>query len=296
MAVLGGLYVHERVKYLRRVENVWDHIASLRRVLALEPELLICDHAGILEDARGRLARKIQWWEDLAGKAQELRDQGLPVEVISRQLLGREGLLAYASLGDFSHRNLIGGPRPPVGEGSVLTGQPLPTEGDGPVLTGQRLPSGESRKERFSLGAGCPLRTRGSPSLGSGCPLRIPGSPLAGQRRCPSEIDGFPQTATGCSTAPGCSTRAGISSKRAEKWRSTLGAKVMRRPRRVWRWSRMSSEHARDVLQVGVGEDAPGHGEADQLHRRRRSARRSPGRSLPNITLPISTPRMPPSR
>jgi glyoxylase-like metal-dependent hydrolase (beta-lactamase superfamily II) len=105
----GDLFVHERVKYLRRVENVWDHIESLRRVLALEPELLICDHAGVLEDAQGRLARKIQWWEDLAGKARELRERSLPVAVISRQLLGREGLLAYASLGDFSHRNLIEG-------------------------------------------------------------------------------------------------------------------------------------------------------------------------------------------
>jgi glyoxylase-like metal-dependent hydrolase (beta-lactamase superfamily II) len=105
----GDLYVHERVKYLRRVEDVWEHIASLRRVLALEPELLICDHAGVLDDARGRLARKVQWWEDLGGRARELAGRGLPLAVISRQLLGREGFLAYASLGDFSHRNLVRG-------------------------------------------------------------------------------------------------------------------------------------------------------------------------------------------
>jgi glyoxylase-like metal-dependent hydrolase (beta-lactamase superfamily II) len=73
----GDLYVHERVRYLRRIESVREHLDSLRRVLALEPELLICDHAGILEHARERLARKVQWWEELAGKAQELRDQGL---------------------------------------------------------------------------------------------------------------------------------------------------------------------------------------------------------------------------
>ena len=94
---------------LRRIENVWQHIDSLRRVLALEPELLICDHAGILDDAQGRLARKIQWWEELAGRARELRDQGVPVERIARRLLGREGFLTYASLGDFSKTNLIRG-------------------------------------------------------------------------------------------------------------------------------------------------------------------------------------------
>ncbi len=105
----GDLYVYERVRYLRRIESVREHIASLRRVLALEPELLICDHAGILENAAERLARKIGWWEDLEGKARELREQGLSVEEITKRLLGREGFLAWFSLGDFSQRNLIRG-------------------------------------------------------------------------------------------------------------------------------------------------------------------------------------------
>ena len=103
----GDLYVHERVKYLRRIEDVWGHMESLRRVLALEPGLLICDHAGILENAGERLARKIRWWEELAGQARDLRDRGLSLPEISRRLLGRDGLLSYASFGDFSHENLI---------------------------------------------------------------------------------------------------------------------------------------------------------------------------------------------
>ena len=103
----GDLYVHEKVRYLRRVEDAREHIASLRRVLELEPQLLICDHAGILEHAPERLARKIGFWEDLAGKARELRDQGLSTGEIAHRLLGRDGFLAWASFGDFSHRNLI---------------------------------------------------------------------------------------------------------------------------------------------------------------------------------------------
>jgi glyoxylase-like metal-dependent hydrolase (beta-lactamase superfamily II) len=105
----GDLYVHERVKLLRRIEDVGQHLDSLRRVAALEPELLICDHAGILEHARERLSRKIQFWDELAGQARTLREQGLPVEEITRRLLGPEVLLTYASLGDFSKRNLIRG-------------------------------------------------------------------------------------------------------------------------------------------------------------------------------------------
>lgn len=95
------------MRYLRRIEDAWEHIASLRRVLALEPELLICDHAGILENAPARLERKIGYWEDLASQAKALRDQGLPTAEIARRLLGRDGFITWASLGDFSHRNLI---------------------------------------------------------------------------------------------------------------------------------------------------------------------------------------------
>ena len=103
----GDLYVHEKVRYLRRVEDAREHLESLRRVLALEPEMLICDHAGILEHAPERLARKIRFWEDLAGQARALRDQGLATGEIAHRLLGRDGFLAWASFGDFSHRNLI---------------------------------------------------------------------------------------------------------------------------------------------------------------------------------------------
>lgn len=105
----GDLYVHDRVKLLRRIEDVWQHIDSLKRVLALEPELLICDHAGVLEHAQERLRRKIQYWEDLGAQARALREQGLSVEEIARRLLGPEVLLTWASLGDFSKRNLIRG-------------------------------------------------------------------------------------------------------------------------------------------------------------------------------------------
>lgn len=103
----GDLYVHEKVRYLRRIEDAREHIASLRRVLALEPEILVCDHAGILEHAPERLARKIRFWEELGEQARALRKQGLSTGEIAHRLLGRDGFISWASFGDFSHRNLI---------------------------------------------------------------------------------------------------------------------------------------------------------------------------------------------
>lgn len=118
--VSGDLYVHERVRYLRRIEieDLWTHVDSLRRVLALEPELLICAHAGVIGDARGALRRKIRWWEDLAGAVRELREQGLSMRRITRRLLGREGFFFWFSLGDFSKKNLVRAlSRPPAAQG-----------------------------------------------------------------------------------------------------------------------------------------------------------------------------------
>lgn len=105
--VSGDLFVHERVKYLRRIEEVWLQVDSLRRVRALDPEILICAHAGLVEDAGAALERKIAWWEDLAETARSSREEGRSVREVTRALLGREGILFYASFGDFSKRNLV---------------------------------------------------------------------------------------------------------------------------------------------------------------------------------------------
>ncbi len=105
--ISGDLYVHPRVKYLRRIEDAWVHLASLRRVLALGPEILICAHAGLVRNACAAIEAKIAWWEGLAGEARALRDRGWPVRRITRRLLGREGFLFYASFGDFAKGNLV---------------------------------------------------------------------------------------------------------------------------------------------------------------------------------------------
>jgi len=105
--VSGDLYVHPRVKYLRRIEDVWEHVRSLRRVRSLDPELMICSHAGLVEDARGAIERKIAWWDGLAEEARALRERGWPVRRITRKLLGWEGFFFYVSLGDFAKQNLI---------------------------------------------------------------------------------------------------------------------------------------------------------------------------------------------
>jgi len=103
----GDLFIHERARYLRVDEDAHQILASLRRVLALRPRLLICSHAGFVEDGHTAIERKITYWEDLVEQARTLREEGLSVERIAEALLGPEGLATRVSRGHFSKRNLI---------------------------------------------------------------------------------------------------------------------------------------------------------------------------------------------
>jgi glyoxylase-like metal-dependent hydrolase (beta-lactamase superfamily II) len=103
----GDLFIHERARYLRADEDAHQILASLRRVLALRPRLLICSHAGFVEDACGAVERKIAYWERLADQARALRREGLSLREVTHRLLGPEGLASTVSRGHFAKINLI---------------------------------------------------------------------------------------------------------------------------------------------------------------------------------------------
>ncbi len=103
----GDLFIHERARYLRADEDAHRILASLRRVLALQPRLLICSHAGFVEDGSTAIVRKIAYWENLLVQAHALREEGLSVDEVTRNLLGPEGLATRISRGHFSKQNLV---------------------------------------------------------------------------------------------------------------------------------------------------------------------------------------------
>lgn len=103
----GDLFIHPRVTHLRRSEDAGTILESLRRILDLEPELLMCSHAGFVENACERLEQRIRFWEDLGRHAASMLTGGVGARRISRRLLGGEGMMAVISGGDFSKTNLI---------------------------------------------------------------------------------------------------------------------------------------------------------------------------------------------
>ena len=103
----GDLFVHERVRYLRADEDPLTTLDSLRRVLALRPQLLICAHFGLVEDSCGAIERKISYWEGVAEQARTLRDEGVPLGEVRDRILGKEDHMALITRGHFSKLNLI---------------------------------------------------------------------------------------------------------------------------------------------------------------------------------------------
>jgi Zn-dependent hydrolases, including glyoxylases len=103
----GDLYIAPRVVYIRPVEIAREEMASLRRLIALEPEVLFCAHAGVVTDATAALEHRLEHWERLAARAAELVREGLPLRRVRRRLLGREGFMNVISGGNFAKSNLI---------------------------------------------------------------------------------------------------------------------------------------------------------------------------------------------
>lgn len=103
----GDMYISKSLKYLRIDENLTQLIQSLRKLIALDFEILFCPHRGIVEEGKKALQEKLENLLTLCRKSQELVKQGLNEGEIINQLLGPEDRLAKLSKFNISKGNLI---------------------------------------------------------------------------------------------------------------------------------------------------------------------------------------------
>ena len=103
----GDLYLAPRLRYLRADEDVYAMLDSLRRVIALEPELLFCQHRGRVEQGAAMLSRKLDFLLELGERIHDLRRRGLDEVEIARALPGNDLLWRVWTGGDFSKRNFV---------------------------------------------------------------------------------------------------------------------------------------------------------------------------------------------
>jgi glyoxylase-like metal-dependent hydrolase (beta-lactamase superfamily II) len=104
----ADLYVTRRPEYLRFDEHAPRLIESIHHVLEHDFDTVLCAHRGVVEDGRRALADKVKYMEALCGVVRRrYRYDKLSVPEIADEILGGEGMLYWATGGDFSKRNLI---------------------------------------------------------------------------------------------------------------------------------------------------------------------------------------------
>jgi len=103
----GDLYIRGEDRGLRCDSEIWEVVASLRRLLALDASLLLPGSGSIQRSPRQAIERKIAYLERTGQKVLELHARGMGLEEIRARLFGRELLFFRVTQGDFNGKNLV---------------------------------------------------------------------------------------------------------------------------------------------------------------------------------------------
>lgn len=103
----GDLFVGGQERALGAGYNIWQIIASLRRVAELPASRLFPGSAQVREDPRRELNAKIAYLEDLGGRVLDLRRRGWGIAAIVRAVCGGPMRVEWITLGHFSRRRLV---------------------------------------------------------------------------------------------------------------------------------------------------------------------------------------------
>jgi len=103
----GDLFVGGYERALRAGYDIWQIIASLKRIAALESCVIFPGSARIREQPKKELVSKIDHLEELGGKVLDLHHRGWSVNSIVRHLCGKPMWIEAVTLGNFSRRHLI---------------------------------------------------------------------------------------------------------------------------------------------------------------------------------------------
>jgi len=86
----GDLYLADHIRYFRADEALGTQIDSLKKVLALDFDILLCSHNPRLKNGRQHIQAKLDFLENLYGHIIHLWKNGIPVKEIFRTLKLKE--------------------------------------------------------------------------------------------------------------------------------------------------------------------------------------------------------------
>lgn len=101
------LGVKVRVSHPPQREDVRAQMASLRRVIALNPLRYFDAHRGLVPNAMAQLQKKLTWMEETVAGIDALIDQQLDDRTIVKRIFGGEDRMGLISFGDYSRNNFV---------------------------------------------------------------------------------------------------------------------------------------------------------------------------------------------
>lgn len=104
----GDLYLGDKIKYFRSDENIGVQIDSLKKVLSLDFNVLLCSHSPKEKNGKQHIQRKLDFLQNFYGNIISLWEKGLPEKQIFNSLNTKEHYLAkIICFGDVSLFNGI---------------------------------------------------------------------------------------------------------------------------------------------------------------------------------------------
>ncbi|MGD8471473.1 MAG: MBL fold metallo-hydrolase [Desulfobacteraceae bacterium] len=104
----GDLYLGERIKFFRSDEHFCNQIDSLKKVLALDFDVLFCAHNPCLKKGKQKIRNKLQFLEDLYGNIQKLAEQGHSEKAVIKALDPKnDRVIKWFTTGNASFANMV---------------------------------------------------------------------------------------------------------------------------------------------------------------------------------------------
>jgi len=103
----GDLFLGVRVRVAHPAEDPRRQVETLRRIAARDPVRLFDAHRGLVRGAAQALRAKADWVEEMVTSIERLVREGWTDRRIRDRVLGREGVVGYASGGEYSKLNFV---------------------------------------------------------------------------------------------------------------------------------------------------------------------------------------------
>ena len=104
----GDLYLGEHIKFFRSDEHLCNQIDSLKKVLALDFDILFCAHNPCLNRGKQKIRNKLQFLEDLYGNIRKLAEQGHSEKAVIKALDPKnDRVVKWFTLGNVSFANMV---------------------------------------------------------------------------------------------------------------------------------------------------------------------------------------------